>query len=145
MLSAKGKRSCYCFKAFDITFGDQTYDSESQSGCSTNWATVQVRFKRAFSLRCWFVLGSYGRVNTIRSFWAWSVYLTTLLLGRHSPLNGSPVLCTFFCQKLTTALLDSVEGENIWCSISQRKNVTNPAGVEPATPWSPVGRASEPS
>ena len=34
-----------------------------------------------------------------------SVYLATRLLGRLSPLNGLPVLCTFFRQKLTTALL----------------------------------------
>ena len=47
---------------------------------------------------------------------AWSVYLTTLLLGRLSPLRGKPVLCTFFCQKLTTALLESVEGRE-WVEI----------------------------
>ena len=39
-----------------------------------------------------------------------SVYLTTRLLGRLSPLSGLPVLCTFFRQKLTTALLESAEG-----------------------------------
>ena len=38
-----------------------------------------------------------------------SVYLTTLLLGRLSPLSSYPVLCTFLCQKLTTAL-ESGEG-----------------------------------
>ena len=31
-----------------------------------------------------------------------SVYLTTHLLGRLSPLSGLPVVCTFFRQKLTT-------------------------------------------
>ena len=40
----------------------------------------------------------------------WSVYLTTLLLGRLSPLSGKPELCTFLRQKLTTALLESAEG-----------------------------------
>ena len=37
-------------------------------------------------------------------------YLTTRLLGRLSPLSGLPILCTFFRQKLTTALLESAEG-----------------------------------
>ena len=54
-----------------------------------------------------FVLRFYGPVNPMGSR---SVYLTTRLLGRLSPLSGSPVLCTFFRQKLTTALLESVEG-----------------------------------
>ena len=31
--------------------------------------------------------------------------------GQISPLSGSPVLCTFFRQKLTTALLESAEGK----------------------------------
>ena len=39
-----------------------------------------------------------------------SDYLTTHLLGRLSPLSSLPVLCTFFRQKLTTALLESAEG-----------------------------------
>ena len=34
----------------------------------------------------------------------------TRLLGRLSPLSGSTVLCTFFCQKLTIALLESEKG-----------------------------------
>ena len=32
------------------------------------------------------------------------------LLGRLSHLSSLPVLCTFFRQKLSTALLESVEG-----------------------------------
>ena len=38
------------------------------------------------------------------------VYLARRLLGRLSPLSGLPVLCTFFRQKLITALLESAEG-----------------------------------
>ena len=34
-----------------------------------------------------FVLRFYGPVNPIGSFRAWSVYLTTLLQGRHSPVS----------------------------------------------------------
>ena len=63
--------------------------------------------KRTSSL---FVLRFYGPVNPVGSCRARSVYLTTLLLGRLSPLSGLPVLCTFFRQKLTTALLESAEG-----------------------------------
>ena len=35
-----------------------------------------------------FVLRFYGPVNPMGSCWAWSVYLTTHLLGRLSPLSG---------------------------------------------------------
>ena len=35
-----------------------------------------------------FVLRFYGPVNPMGSCRAWSVYLTTRLLGRLSPLNG---------------------------------------------------------
>ena len=59
---------------------------------------------------CLFLLRFYGPVNPMWSCRARSVYLTTHLLGRLSPLSGSPVLCTFFRQKLTTALLESAEG-----------------------------------
>ena len=61
-------------------------------------------------LVCLFVLRFYGPVNPMGSCRALSVYLTTHLLGRLSPLSGLPVLCTFFRQKLTTALLESAEG-----------------------------------
>ena len=57
-----------------------------------------------------FVLRFYGPVNPMGSCQARSVYLTTRLLGRLCPLSGLPVLCTFFRQKLTTALLESAEG-----------------------------------
>ena len=57
---------------------------------------------------CLFVLRFYGPVNPMGSCRAQSVYLTTHLLGRLSLLSGSPVLCTFFRQKLTTALLESL-------------------------------------
>ena len=57
-----------------------------------------------------FVLRFYGPVNPMGSCRARSIYLTTRLLGRLSPLSGLPVLCTFFRQKLTTALLELAEG-----------------------------------
>ena len=43
---------------------------------------VQNRFPRLFVLRF------YGPVNPMGSCRAWSVYLTTRLLGRLSPLSG---------------------------------------------------------
>ena len=46
-----------------------------------------------------FVLQFYCPVNPTGSCQAWSVYLTTLLLDRLSPLSCLPVLWTFFCQK----------------------------------------------
>ena len=79
----------------------------------------------------------------LQSCRAQSVYLTTRLLGRLSPLSSSPVLCTFFRQKLTTALLEW-KGENdhrkyFMINLHERMLLTS-AGVEPATSWSPVGR-----
>ena len=56
-----------------------------------------------------FVLRFYSKVNPLGSCRAQSVYLTGCLLGRLSPLSGLPVFCTFFCQKLTTVLLESAE------------------------------------
>ena len=55
-------------------------------------------------------------------------------------------MCTFFHQKLITALLKSADGREwpykIFHDQSPRKNVADPAGVEPATSWSPVGSKS---
>ena len=52
-----------------------------------------------------------GPVNTVKVMLSMSVYLTTLVLGRFSPLSSQPVLVHILCsQKLTTVLLESVEG-----------------------------------
>ena len=53
-------------------------------------------------------------------------------------------MCTFFCQKRTTALLESVEERENDCRKyfmikSPWKNVANLVGVEPASSWSTVG------
>ena len=77
--------------------------------------TVFLDFRKAFelvdhSILCLFVLRFYGPVKPVGSCRVRSVYLTTRLLGSLSPLSGLPVLCTFFRQKLTTALLESAEG-----------------------------------
>ena len=58
----------------------------------------------------WFCVEVLRPSNPMGSCRARSVYLTTRLLGRLSPLSSSPVSCTFFRQKLTTALLESAEG-----------------------------------
>ena len=62
--------------------------------------------------------------------WARSVYLTTLILGRLSPLS----------QKLTTVLFESAEERMTVESISW--SIFTKGWVEPTTSWSPVGRAS---
>ena len=82
----------------------------------------------------------------IRVMSSQSVYLTTLFLGRLSPLRGWPVLCMFFRQKLTTALLESVEGKEWPLKIFQdlyKRMLPDLAGIEPSTSWSPVGCASD--
>ena len=77
----------------------------------SRWPPFLIRTILAiFDLVCLFVLRFNGPVNPMGSCRARSVYLTTRLLGRLSPLSGLPVLCTFFRQKLTTALLESAEG-----------------------------------
>ena len=45
-------------------------------------------FISTVKLNLLFVLRFYGPVNPMRSCRAWSVYLTTRLLGRLSPLSG---------------------------------------------------------
>ena len=61
---------------------------------------------------CLFLLRFHGPVNPTGSCRARSVYLTKLLLDRLSPLRGLLLLCTFFHQKRTTALLESAEGND---------------------------------
>ena len=76
-----------------------------------------------------FVLRFYGPVNPMGSCQGRTVYLTTRLLGRLSPLSGYSVLCTFFRQKVTTALLETAEGrewpQKIFHDQSLRKNVAD--------------------
>ena len=73
-------------------------------------------FVDSISVRTFFLLhGSnclnelefYGPVNAIKVILSWSVYLTTLLLGRLSPQSGKPLLCKNI---LTT---DSPKSESI--------------------------------
>ena len=46
-----------------------------------------------------------------------SVNLTTLFLGRLSPpMRLTSTSCTYFCQQLTTTLLESVEGKTKVCA-----------------------------
>ena len=55
-------------------------------------------------------------------------------------------LCTFFCQKLTTALLESAEGreqlKKIFHNLFKRM-LHYLVGVKPATSWTPVRSASD--
>ena len=90
---------------------------------------------------CLFVLRFHGPVNPMGSCRVPSVYLTTLLLGRLSPL-----WLTSIESKLTTALGKSVDGrewpQKIFHNQSPWKNVAGPVGIGPAASWSPVGSAS---
>ena len=92
------------------------------------------------------VLRFYGPVNPIGVMSSTVSLSNHTFLSRLSPLSGKPVLWTFFHQKLTTALLESVEGrewpQKIFDDQSPWKNIAYLAGVEPATSWSPVGCAS---
>ena len=93
-----------------------------------------------------FVLRFYGPVNPLVSCRAWSVYLTTLLRGRLSPLSSLPVCVHSFARNWQLLFLNQWKGGNdhrkYFMIQSPWKNVANLAGVEPATSWAPVGRAS---
>ena len=84
----------------------------------------------------WFVLRFYGSVNPMGSCRAWSVYLTTHLLGRLSPHS--------FARNSQQPFLNQQKGENdrrkyFTINLHQRMLPTS-VGVEPATSWSPVRR-----
>ena len=88
------------------------------------------------------MLRFYGPVNKMGSCRARSVYLTTRLLGRLSPLSGWPVLCTFFRRNWQLPFLNQQKGENdcrkyFMINLHKRMLPTS-AAVEPATSWSPV-------
>ena len=90
---------------------------------------------------CLFVLRFYDPVKPIWSCWVRSVYLTTLLLGRLSPLSGKQVsgIVPILLPETDNLLpfLNQQKGENdprkYFMVKSPRKNVADPAGVEPST------------
>ena len=61
-----------------------------QSICLTGrlWVRSPTKDTKTCQLHCLFVLVFYGPVNLMGSCRAWSVYLTTRLLGRISPPSG---------------------------------------------------------
>ena len=87
------------------------------------------------------MLRFYGPVNPMGSCRARSVYLTTRLLGRLSPLSGYS-----FARNWQLPFLNQRKGENDhwkYFMINLHESLLPcSAGVEPATSWSPVGRAS---
>ena len=59
---------------------------------------------------CLFVLRFYGPISLMGSFRAWLVYLTTLILGRLSPLTVNQYCAHSFDRfLLTNGLLESVD------------------------------------
>ena len=106
--------SIYCFPHFcnsDISrYGYLKVFQRVPPGIQDNESSLYFYPEVKEILFVLFVLRFYGPVNPMGSCRALSVYLTTRLLGRLSPLSGLPVLCTFFHQKLTTPLLESAEG-----------------------------------
>ena len=75
---------------------------------------------------CLFVLRFYGPANPLRTCRAWSVYLTTLLLGRLSPLSCKPA-CVLILSPETDNCpswisgSERMTGENISWSISTKE------------------------
>ena len=80
------------------------------------------------------------------SYQARSVYLTTRLLGRLSPLAVKQYCAHSFTRNWQLPFLDQRKGENdrrkyFMINLHERMLPTS-VGIEPATSWSPVGRAS---
>ena len=73
---------------------DSTEEFEAQRSkiylisCTSNEDTDALGHQRSLFRVCLFVLRFYGPVNPMGSCRARSVYLTTRLLGRLSPLSG---------------------------------------------------------
>ena len=91
-----------------------------------------------------FVLRFYGPVNPMGSCRARSVYLTTRLLGRLSPLSINQYCAHSFARNWQLPFFNQRKGENdrrkyFMINLHERMLPTS-AGVEPATSWSPVGR-----
>ena len=91
-----------------------------------------------------FVLRFYGPVNPMGSCRVRSVYLTTRLLGRLSPLSGYQYCAHSFARNWQLPFFNQRKGENdrrkyFMINLHERMLLTS-AGVEPATSWSPVGR-----
>ena len=60
----------------------------SYMGMAASWSCDQDQLYKFYSREAYFVLRFYGPVNPMGSCRARSVYLTTRLLGRLSPLSG---------------------------------------------------------
>ena len=81
----------------NLTTGNKYCGKEEKLLLRSNFSSFPQYF-------CLFVLRFYVPVNPMGSCRARSVNLTTRLLGWLSPLSSKPILCRFFCQKLTTYL-----------------------------------------
>ena len=85
-----------CAKKFNCQFKNTTmsrkhiYKNKWINGVTwIDWSTFICLQKHSkCSAVCLFVMRFYGPVNPMGSCRAWSVYLTTCLLGRLSPLSG---------------------------------------------------------
>ena len=92
-----------------------------------------------------------GPVNTVKVMSSRSVYLTTLFLDWSSKLEVNQYLCTFICQKLTTAECSSwIRGRGrmtvkkyFIISLHKKKKLPDLEGIKLATSWSPVGCISD--
>ena len=76
-----------------------TYETQNQK---KYLLTCRFRFRMRF----------YGPVNPTGSCRAWSVYLTSLLLGRLIPLSGLYIMHIFFARNWQLPFLNQRKGEN---------------------------------
>ena len=116
-----------------VTPAGQYYKLAKHHNSGKEWQSQWPVLYRSQSLNrpChMFMLRFYGPVNP----WGYverDQYLITFILGRLSPQ------CTFFHQKLTTALLELAKGNDCrkyFIIKSPWKNVANPVRIEPQPP-----------
>ena len=91
------------------------------------------------------VLRFYGPVNWLESCQAWSVYITTSVLGRLCPLSDLPVQSFAINWQLT--YLNQWRGEKdrrkyFMIKLHERM-LPELADVKPTTSWLPVGHSSD--
>ena len=79
----------------------------------------------------------YHPVNPLGSCWAWPVYLTTLFLGRLSPMQLTGICAHSFTRNWIIRR-EGMTVENISPSISTKECCRTPVQIEPATSLSPI-------
>ena len=93
-----------------------------------------------------FVLRFYDPVNPVGSCWAWSVYLNTLLLGRHSPLTSTVHIllpetdnCPSWIKERERMTVKNISWSNLHKRMLSTRRVLNPQPPDHQSEVHPIG------